>query len=224
MFKIKATIHWGLICARCHAKTLNKHYLTLLITVIFYIGLTLLISERRELRFIYIHNFLACQVAAIKLKARFVYLQAHVLYCQVTLPLFFFLMKLFHFINAGRKGLPLTARAHPGAAGCRADQPWRPEVPETSHWQTPASGSRCCCELMSETVMNGFCQGNIVLEAQSSLLFLAVCALAQRSGDWTPQATKSQRCTPSTRLCQWPFGSHCLCQHLPTAQLSRRLC
>jgi len=26
-------------------------------------------------------------------------------------------MKLFHFINAGRKGLPLIARAHPGAAG-----------------------------------------------------------------------------------------------------------
>ena len=97
-------------------------------------------------------------------------------------------------------------------------------LPETSHWQTPASGSRCCCELMSETVMNGFCQGNVVLEAQSSLLFLAVCALAQRSGDWTPQATKSQCYTSSTRLCQWPFASHCLCQHLPTAQLSRRLC
>lgn len=75
-------------------------------------------------------------------------------------------------------------------------------LPETSHWQTPASGSRCCCELTSEMVMNGFCQGNVVFEAQSSLMFPAVCALAQRSADWTPQATKPQCYTPSTRLCQ----------------------
>lgn len=43
----------------------------------------------------------------------------------------------------------------------------------------PVSGSRCCSELMSETVMNGFCQGHIELEAQSSPLLPAVCALAE---------------------------------------------
>lgn len=32
----------------------------------------------------------------------------------------------------------------------------------------PASGSRCCSELVSEIVMNGFCQGKVELEAQSS--------------------------------------------------------
>lgn len=129
-------------------------------------------------------------MAAIKLKARFVYLQAHVLYCQVTLPFIFF-NEVISFINARAKGPRLWLQGSPW--GCRL-QSWpavKTRVQKQVTDKAPASGSRCCCELMSETVMNGFCQGNIVLWLKSSLLFLAVRALAQRSGDWTPQATKS---------------------------------
>ena len=39
----------------------------------------------------------------------------------------------------------------------------------------PVSGSRCCSELMSDTVMNGFCQGRVELEAQSSSASCCLC-------------------------------------------------
>lgn len=96
------------------------------------------------------------------------------------LPLFLKNKVISFYILQTEKG---PAGVHPGAADYRAVQPGGPGACRNKPVTNASIRHRCCPELMSEALMNGVCQGNAELEAQSSLLLLAVCVLAHRSGD-----------------------------------------
>ena len=98
---------------------------------------------------------------------------------------------------------------------------------ETSHWQMPAPGGRCCSELMSEALMNGVCRAlqGLRLTAPRCALLPVPWRMGQETEDHRPQ-------NPSATLLQQDrINDHGL--HIAPVsiyplwscrQLSRRLC